>query len=88
MLDIKLIRKAPDEVARKLKSKVPDADITGVLELDTLIREKKTRVEQLKASRNAASDTIGLMKRKGENADELVAEVPNTPMKFIHLTLK
>lgn len=75
MLDIKLIRKAPDEVAKKLKSKVPDAEISPVLDLDVQIREKKTRVEQLKASRNAASDTIGQLKRKGENADDLMKEV-------------
>ncbi len=75
MLDIKLIRKAPEEVAKKLKSKVPDADVKLLLDLDTQIREKKTRVEQLKASRNSASDTIGQMKRKGENADHLVQEV-------------
>ena len=75
MLDIKLIRKEPEEVAKKLKSKVPDADITRLLELDVQIREKKTRVEQLKAIRNSASDSIGQMKRKGENTDSLMAEV-------------
>lgn len=75
MLDIRLIRKAPDDVAKKLKSKVPDADITPILALDTEIRDKKTRVEQLKALRNQASDKIGMLKRKGENADALVAEM-------------
>ncbi len=75
MLDIKLIRKSPDEVAKKLKSKVPDADIAPILSLDTEIREKKTRVEQLKAARNSASDTIGQLKRKGENTDNLVTEI-------------
>lgn len=75
MLDIKLIRKSPEEVQAKLKTKLPDADLSLVLQYDKEIREKKTRVEQLKASRNAASDKIGLMKRKGENADSLVEEV-------------
>lgn len=75
MLDIKLIRKQPEVVAKKLQSKVPDADIAPILALDTQIREKKTRVEQLKATRNAASDQIGQLKRKGENADSLVTEV-------------
>jgi len=75
MLDIKLIRKNPEAADQKIKSKVPDAQIAPVLELDTKIREKKTRVEQLKAARNQVSDAIGLMKRKGESADTLVAEV-------------
>ncbi len=75
MIDIKLIRKEPEAVAKKLKSKVPDADVSRILELDKEIREKKTRVEQLKATRNSASDQIGQMKRKGENADSLMQEV-------------
>lgn len=75
MLDIKLIRKNPEAAEKKIRSKVPEAQIAPVLELDSHIREKKTKVEQLKAARNQASDTIGLMKRKGENADHLVAEV-------------
>lgn len=75
MLDIKMIRKNPEEAEKKLRSKVAGAEIAPVLELDGHIREKKTKVEQLKAARNQASDAIGLMKRKGENADQLVAEV-------------
>ncbi|MCE5293650.1 MAG: serine--tRNA ligase [Chlamydiales bacterium] len=75
MLDIKLIRKEPEAIAKKLQTKVPDAELTRILELDTQIREKKTRVDQLKATRNTASDTIGQLKRKGENTDALVAEM-------------
>jgi seryl-tRNA synthetase len=75
MLDIKLIRKDPEAIQAKLKTKLPEADLSRVLELDKEIREKKTRVEQLKANRNAVSDKIGLMKRKGENSDSLVEEV-------------
>ena len=75
MLDIKLIRKEPELIEKKLKTKVVDADVAKVVALDSLIREKKTRVEHLKARRNEVSETIGAMKRKGESADELKAEV-------------
>lgn len=75
MLDIKLIRKEPEEIEKKLKTKVSDVDIKKLLDCDALVREKKTRVEQLKANRNAASDSIGHKKRKGENVDALMSEV-------------
>jgi seryl-tRNA synthetase len=75
MIDIKLIRKDPEAVEAKLKTKVADCDVKKVLALDTVIREKKTRVETLKAKRNEASDQIAQMKRKGESADALMHEM-------------
>ena len=75
MLDIKLIRKDPELIEKKLRSKVPDADVGKVLALDSLIREKKTHVENLKAKRNEVSEKIGQLKRKGEPVDALMAEV-------------
>ena len=75
MLDIRLIRKNPQEIEAKLKTKQPDADLSTILRLDNEIREKKTRVETLKAKRNELSEQIALLKRKGENADSKMQEV-------------
>ena len=76
MLDIKLIRKNPEEIEAKLKTKVADADVKVVLALDTVIREKKTRVEQLKAKRNELSEQIARWKREGlKGPASLMAEV-------------
>lgn len=77
MIDIKLIRKDPEAIEKKLKSKVQDCDVKKVLALDTLVREKKTHVENLKAKRNEASDQIAQMKRKGDTqaANELMKEM-------------
>ncbi len=75
MIDIKLLRKHPQEIEKKLKSKIADIDLAKVLASDTALREKKTRVEQLKAHRNAVSEKIGMMKRKGENVDALMHEM-------------
>jgi len=75
MIDIKLVRKNPQEVEAKLKTKVADVNLTPVVELDTLIREKKTKVETLKSKRNELSEQIAMKKRKGESVDALMQEV-------------
>jgi len=75
MLDIKLIRKNPEEIEAKLRTKQPDASLSRVLELDRIIREKKTRVETLKALRNELSEKIAIMKRKGEETQSMMEQV-------------
>lgn len=75
MIDIKLIRKDPQGIEAKLRTKVPDCDVMGVFHLDSLIRDKKTHVEALKAKRNEASEKIAQMKRKGESTDALLHEM-------------
>lgn len=75
MIDIKLIRKDPKGVEAKLRTKVPEVHLSRLVELDTIIREKKTRVETLKAKRNELSEQIAIMKRKGEDSSSLMNEV-------------
>jgi len=75
MIDIKLIRKDRAAVEAKLKTKDPQINLSSIIELDTQIRELKTQVEQLKAARNEESQKIGEMKRKGENATELLKKM-------------
>lgn len=75
MLDIRLIRKDRFAVEKKLKTKDPSIDLSSLVKLDEQIREAKTTVEQLKAKRNEASQKIGELKRKGEDATSIMAEV-------------
>ncbi|MEC7839714.1 MAG: serine--tRNA ligase [Chlamydiota bacterium] len=75
MLDIKEIRKNPEECKEKILSKDPTANIDVVLNLDGEIRELKAKVENLKAKRNEYSKKIGDKKRNGEDASELMEEV-------------
>jgi seryl-tRNA synthetase len=75
MLDIRLIRKDPEGIQQRLRTKVQDADISKALSLDESIRSKKTTVEQLKAQRNDASETIGHMKREGKDCAQLMQDV-------------
>lgn len=75
MLDIKLIRQDPETVNRKIKTKDPEADVETVLMLDSVIREKKTRAEELKHTRNQASKEIGKLKSEGAETSEQMALV-------------
>lgn len=75
MLDIRLIRKDKEAIEKKLQSKVADASLTQVLDLDHRVREGKTKVETLKAKRNEVSQKIGELKRQGKDTQELMAEV-------------
>jgi seryl-tRNA synthetase len=75
MIDIRLIRKDPEYILRRLRTKVADADISKLLMLDETVRSKKTEVEALKAKRNDASDEIGQLKRAGHDVSGPVHEM-------------
>lgn len=75
MLDIKLIRKDPKAVEKKLKTKDASISLQKVVDLDQNIRETKTKLEQLKAKRNEISQKIGELKRQGKDAAELMNSV-------------
>lgn len=75
MLDIKLIRKEPEKIAAKLKTKEPDLDLSPVLKLDEEVRAIKTEVEELKAKRNELSKTVGELKQQKKPAEEVMEEV-------------
>lgn len=75
MIDIKLIREHPKEVEEKLKRKDSEIDLGPIIDIDNRIRALKTKGEQLKAQRNQISKQIGEMKRKGEDASQIMEEV-------------
>jgi seryl-tRNA synthetase len=67
MLDINLIREQPEIVRTALKNRQIDAGvIDSILDLDEKRRALLTRVETLKAERNAVSKEIGQMKEAGD----------------------
>ncbi len=75
MLDIKRIRANADEVIAGLAKR----GIVGVVEkmkqIDSERRELIVKTETLKAKRNEVSKQIPVMKRAGENVDELLSEM-------------
>lgn len=75
MIDIKLIRKNKEEIEAKLKTKDPEISLTHIVELDEQLRSLKTRVDQLKAMRNDASQQIGFLKRDGKDTSAMMEQV-------------
>ena len=89
MLDIALIREQPETIRTALRVRQMDpSPVDSILELDERRRSVLTRVEKLKAERNAASRDIGrtadasaresrieAMRRLGDQIAELDAEV-------------
>ena len=63
MLDIKQIRKNPEELVAAMKARRnKGADVSGILELDEKRREVIQKTEQLKAKRNEDSAKVPVLK--------------------------
>jgi seryl-tRNA synthetase len=78
MLDIKFIRENPEVVRKAIRDKQmadAEAKLTQLLLVDEEFRLIKRDLEDKQALRNANSKKIGDMKRKGENADDLMREM-------------
>jgi seryl-tRNA synthetase len=74
MLDLKLLQRQPDLLAKALADRHSGLDIQEFLALDARRRNLLTQVEGLKQQRNAASTKVAELKRKGEDAAALLAE--------------
>jgi len=75
MLDIKLLRKDPQNFEKKLKTKDPEASISKIFAMDEQIRNLKHEAEQIKSKRNHLSKEIGDAKRQGKDVTALMNEV-------------
>lgn len=74
MLDIKVIRENPEKINELLKRRNPELSIDKVLEIDEERRKIQYEADQLRAERKNISQKIGLMKKNGENTDEIQAK--------------
>ena len=78
MLDMKVIRETPDIVRKAIRDKQlgeSEQSLNQLLLLDEENRLLRSDLETKQAMRNANSKKIGELKRKGENADELMHEM-------------
>lgn len=75
MLDLKLLQKHPEVVAKALADRHSNISVDDFLKLDERRRAALTEVETLKSKRNAESAEVARMKRSGEDASALVAEL-------------
>ena len=75
MYDLRWIRENPDAFDAGLAARglAPLAD--DILSRDEKARANRTKLQELQNSSNTASKMIGQKKSKGEDADDLIAEV-------------
>ena len=75
MLDLKFVRSNPDLVAEALQKRGGKISMDAFLSLEEERRSILARVEEMKARRNAVSKEIGVMKKSGQDASAIMAEM-------------
>ena len=75
MLDLRWIREEPEAFDAALKRRGLEPLSAEVLALDSRHRASQAELQAMQTRRNEASRAIGEAKRKGEDADALMAEV-------------
>lgn len=75
MLDIKLIRKAPEDCEARLRKKDPKISLSPILDLDKEVRKLKTDAEALQAQRKTLSGEIHKCKARHTDPTEMIHEV-------------
>lgn len=75
MLDIKLLRTDPEQIAEALAVKGFSFDVEGFTSLDEQRKTLQQRTEDLQNERNVKSKSIGKAKAAGEDITPLLAEV-------------
>jgi len=75
MLDAKMIRANHEKVEQAMRSRNMPGALDNFLRLDEERRKLLTEVEAGKSYRNKTSQEVGELKKKGQNADELMEKV-------------
>ncbi|MDP3841754.1 MAG: serine--tRNA ligase [Oxalobacteraceae bacterium] len=75
MIDIQLLRKNIDSAATRLAARKFQLDIATFNALEAERKVIQTRTEDLQAKRNALSKQIGMLKGKGQDTSDVMAEV-------------
>ena len=75
MLDMKFVRENLPAVQEMLKNRCNSLDLSSFTALEESRRTILQDVEEKKARRNAVSKEIGMRKKAGESADDVVAEM-------------
>lgn len=75
MIDIQLLRKDIDGVAKRLAARKFTLDVTGFNTLEARRKQIQITTEDLQARRNSLSKQIGMLKGKGEDASAVMTEV-------------
>ena len=75
MHDIRFIRENPDAFDAAMARRGLEPQSGSILETDAKRRALQGQIQDMQSRRNVASKEIGMRKAKGEDADDLIAEV-------------
>lgn len=75
MLDPKLLRGDLTALKEKLATRGYELDVAFWTDVEIKRKELQVRTEELQAQKNAGAKKIGELKRSGENADDLLAQM-------------
>ncbi len=75
MHDIRFIREDPDAFDAAMARRGLEPQAGSILETDAKRRALQGQIQDMQSRRNVASKEIGMRKGKGEDADDLIAEV-------------
>ena len=75
MHDIRFIRENPDAFDAAMARRGLEPQSGSILESDARRRVLQGQIQDMQSRRNVASKEIGMRKGKGEDADDLIAEV-------------
>lgn len=75
MIDIQLLRKDIGTIAAKLKTRNFDLDVAVFNDMEAQRRQLQTATEEMQAKRNTLSKQIGILKKSGQDASAVMAEV-------------
>jgi len=87
MLEIKFVRDHLDIIEKMLLHRGSTADLTRFKTADQKRRKILFEIEDLRHRRNTVSDQIAQMKKKGENADAIVADMRGVAKKIKELEI-
>ena len=72
MISPKILRNETEMCKRLIASKQDEIDLEHVLNLDKKLRQLKTISNEMRAERNSASESIGELKKAGEDASDSI----------------
>lgn len=88
MLDIKFVRENSDSVQRMLEQRGYDTELRPILALDQDRRQTIQEVESLKHERKVVSDQIAQLKKKGEDASDIITRMRQVSQRIKELDEK
>ena len=75
MLDIKKIRNNSDKILQSLAKKDKNISLDNILKLDDSLKTLTTKLNELQADQNSKSKEVGILKSKGESAEDIFADL-------------